>query len=224
MSRGLLDRAEIVVFEELCQNKRVCRVIAEEELAKIYAFLEKDLISIKKSYKKFLNGMIKKRDKKRTGVIVSIKPLGSLISKVIERKKSLLEVKDLVRATILLDTEDQVKKLYNDIARKKVEVIRCIYKDRGDDEKFGYYGSYHIVFFYEGLNVELQIMTRKLWSYKDEAHKFYHKYREEENPNIDKEDLHISKMLFSKGNQPKHHYKKSEIRQNYKKLIPFFKK
>jgi len=102
-------------------------------------------------------------------------------------------------------------------------VIRCTEKEKGSDVNFGYYGSYHIIFFYKGLNVELQIMTRKLWSYKAVAHEFYDKYRNEERPKIDKFDLHLSKMFFSKGNKGKIVHKRSEIRRNYKRLMPYFK-
>ena len=218
MSIKVLGIKEVKAFEELRDAESM-----EQELSNIYLLLEPKLTSIKKSYKNFLEGMIKKRDKKRAKVIVSVKSLDSLKSKVIERKKSLANVKDLVRATILLGTDEEVKKLYSTITRKKTEVIRCASKDKGGDVEYGYYGSYHIIFFYKGLNVELQIMTRKLWSYKAVADEFYHKYRDEENPNIDKFDLHLSKMFFSKGNKEQIKHKHSEIRKNYKSLMRYFK-
>lgn len=218
MNQGLLNSREVKAFDQLSDVSMM-----EEALIHIYTLLEAELCRIQNSYKRFLEGTIKKKDKKRAKVIVCVKPLLSLRSKVIERKKKLSEVKDLVRATILLDSADEVKKLYSNITRKKSEVVRCTHKNRGSDESFGYYGSYHIIFFYYGLQVELQIMTRKLWSYKAVAHEFYNKYREQENPSIDKFDLHLSKMIFSKGNKQKLNYKRSEIRQNYKILIPYFK-
>ena len=224
-SDGLLYCTEVYVFEELSQKKfAVSDSLLERELEKIYTRLEPQLLNLKRQYSTFLKGCIKKKDKKRAKIIVSIKPLESLKSKVIERQKSLLEVKDLVRATILLSNEDEVKKLYKDIVRKKAEVIRCSEKERGGDSLFGYYGSFHIVFCFHGLDVELQIMTRKLWSYKAVAHELYSKYRDQKSPQLDKSDLHISKLLFSKGNQKRQHYKHSEIRQNYKNLIRHFKK
>ena len=218
MSMGILDSKEIKEFEETRDLES-----KQKELENIYALLSPKLNIIKTSYRKFLADTIKKKDKKRVKIIVGIKSLNSLKSKVIEREKSLGSVKDLVRATILLQEEDEVKKLYYDIKRKKSEVIRCTQKERGSDVDFGYYGSYHIIFFFKGLNVELQIMTRKLWSYKAVAHEFYDKYRHEENPNIDKFDLHLSKMFFSKGNKGKILHKRSEIRRNYKKLMPYFR-
>ena len=218
MSLGILESREIKAFEELRDAE--CK---HETLTNIYALLEPELNRIKKDYKKFLAETIKKRDRKRVKIIVGIKSLDSLKSKVIERGKSLSSVKDLVRATILLREDDEVKKLYCDIMRKKSEVIRCTEKEKGSDADFGYYGSYHIIFFYKGLNVELQIMTRKLWSYKAVAHEFYDKYRNDEHSNIDKFDLHLSKMFFSKGNKEKIVHKRSEIRRNYKRLMPYFK-
>ncbi len=218
MSLWILDSKEIKAFEEIHDIEHM-----ESELTNIYTLLEPELNSIKKSYRSFLADMIKKKDKKRVKIIVGVKPLSSLKSKVIERGKSLSKINDLVRATILLNSDDEVKKLYCDILRKKSEVIRCTQKERGGGVNLGYYGSYHIIFFYKGLNVELQIMTRKLWSYKAVAHEFYDKYRDKNNPNIDKFDLHLSKMFFSKGNKENILHKRSEIRRNYKKLMPYFK-
>jgi len=218
MSLGILESREIKAFEELRDVEH-----KHEALTNIYTLLEPELNRIKQDYKKFLAETIKKRDRKRVKIIVGIKSLDSLKSKVIERGKSLSSVKDLVRATILLREDDEVKKLYCDIMRKKLEVIRCTEKEKGSDADFGYYGSYHIIFFYKGLNVELQIMTRKLWSYKAVAHEFYDKYRNDEHSNIDKFDLHLSKMFFSKGNKEKIVHKRSEIRRNYKRLMPYFK-
>jgi len=216
LNKGVLEKEEIKAFEELRDSEKT-----EELLEIIYNLLEKDLKTIKKEYRKFLGAMIKKRDKKRVIIKLSIKPFASFKSKVIERKKSIYEVKDLVRATMLLCSDDEVKKLYNDIIRKKLEVIAYTYKEMGEDKKFGYYGSYHIIFFFNGLNVELQIMTRKLWNYKDEAHKLYNKYRDKSS--IDQEDLRVSKMIFYKGNQARRDYKHSEIRRNYKVLIRYFR-
>jgi len=224
-SNGLLYCREVYAFEKISQEKfTVNDSFLEERLDCIYTLLEPELMDIKKKYTTFLTGCIKKKDKKKAKVIVSIKPFTSLKSKVIDRQKRLLEVKDLVRATILLRTDDEVKKLYKDIVRKKSEVICYSEKKRGGDSLFGYYGSYHIIFCFQGLDVELQIMTRKLWSYKDVAHELYEKYRDQKSPELEKSDLHFSKLLFSKGNQKKQHYKKSEVRQNYKNLIRHFKK
>ena len=218
MSLGILESREIKAFEEIRDLES-----RQRKLTNIYTLLEPKLNTIKTSYKKFLAETIKKKDKKRVKIIVGVKSLDSLKSKVIERGKPLCHVKDLVRATILLNNDDEVKKLYFDIMRKKSEVICCTQKEKGSDVDFGYYGSYHIIFFYKGLNVELQIMTRKLWSYKAVAHEFYDKYRNEDNLNIDKFDLHLSKMFFSKGNKKNIVHKRSEIRKNYKKLIPYFR-
>ncbi len=211
------------MFEELCRAQKVDDATLNDLLETVYNLLEPELQLVAKSYQGFLNGLIKKKDRKRSRVILSIKPLHSLQSKVIERCKPLSEVKDLVRATILLSHEDDVKKLYHDIVRKKSEVIRHAKKEKGGDSLFGYYGSFHIIFYYRGLNVELQLMTKKLWSYKDALHELYEKYREEESPNMDKFEAHTCRMLFSKGNHPKLHYKRSEVRQNYKQLARCFK-
>jgi hypothetical protein len=222
---GLLCSKEVYAFDKLCTKKsNIDNSILEKKLTDIYTLLEPKLLNIKNKYSSFLKRCIKKKDKKRVKIILSVKSLDSLKSKVIEREKSLSDVKDLVRATILLNNSEDVKKLYKDIVRKKSEVIRCSEKKRGGDSLFGYYGSFHIVFCFQGLNVELQIMTRKLWSYKENLHELYDKYRDEQSPTLDKSDLHISKLLFSKGNQKQRQYKHSEIRQNYKTLIRHFKK
>jgi len=212
------------MFEALCRDPRVEEATLCDMLEMIYTLLEPELKQIAKAYQGFLNGLIKKKAKKQSRIILSIKPLHSLQSKVITRQKPLSEIKDLVRATILLSNSDEVKKLYRDIVRKKSEVVRHAQKEKGGDSLFGYYGSFHIIFFYRGLNVELQLMTRKLWNYKSQVHGIYEKYRDQESPNMDKFDYHTSKMLFARGNQPKQHYKRKQVRQNYNNLIRYFKK
>ena len=224
-SNRLLCGKEVYTFDKMCAKKaNIDSSILEKKLADVYTLLEPKLLDIKNKYSTFLKGCIKKKDKKRVKIILSVKSLNSLKSKVLEREKRLSDVKDLVRATILLNSDEDVQKLYKDIVRKKSEVIRCSEKKRGGDSLFGYYGSCHIIFCFQGLNVELQIMTRKLWSYKDSAHELYNKYRDEQSPTLDKSDLHISRLIFSKGNQKQHQYKHSEVRQNYKTLIRHFKK
>jgi len=221
---GLLYCTKVEAFDRASERRPITDiVILEKKLALIYTMLEPELLDIKSRYTAFLRGCIKKKDKRKAKIIVGVKSLPSLKSKVIERQKKLVNVKDLVRATILLQDSDDVKKLYKDIVRKKAEVICYSEKKKGGDSLFGYYGSFHIIFCFHGLDVELQIMTRKLWNYKENAHELYNKYRDETSPSLDKSDLHISKLLFSKGNKKGHHYKHSEIRQNYKNLIRYFK-
>lgn len=219
---GLLNRVEVELFESLFFDPTVERSTLLDMLEMIYDLIEPELHSIADGYKGFLNGLIKKKEKKQARIILSIKSLASLQSKVIDRKKNLSRIKDLVRATILLGDDEAVAKLYKDIVRKKKEVIRYAQKERGGDSLFGYYGSYHIIFYYRGLHVELQLMTRKLWSYKAVAHELYEKYRDQQSPNMDKFDYHTCKMLFARGNQPKHHYKRKEVRRNYKQLGRYF--
>jgi len=210
MERDVLSIKSVKQFDKIMQNNRATEEDKKKSLSKAYGEIEKELISIKDKYKKFLNKLISKKDKTKTKVLIGIKSLDSVVSKSMKRGKPLSELKDLVRAALLFESNEQAKEAYDKIVRKYSSmIVRKEEKKKGSDPVFGYFGSYHIIFKFEGLSVELQIMSKKLWNYKDTAHDFYNKYRDQKKPSPSKFDAHMSKLVFSKGNQPK--YVKEEI-------------
>ena len=80
-------------------------------------------------------------------------------------------------------------------------------KERGSDPEWGYYGSHHYDIDFNGVICEVQIMTKRLWTYKEVGHTYYDKWRnyQKSNPSVKntpdyKKDSRISKMVFDQGN------------------------
>lgn len=203
--RDVLSIKSVISFDKIMKNTKASEFDKKKSLSSAYNDIEKELIRIKDKYKKFLNKLISKKDKTKTKILVGIKSLDSVVSKSMKRGKPLKEMKDLVRAALLFETNEQAKDAYDTIVRKYSSmIVRKEEKKKGSDPVFGYFGSFHVIFKFEGLAVELQIMSKKLWNYKDTAHDFYNKYRDQKKPSPSKFDAHMSKLVFSKGNQPKY--------------------
>lgn len=215
--KGLLSSKEILDFDKFANRRNVSQSEKEEALQLVYKFLQDDLKKAHTAFTGFVKKLIPKKLKQKTKIdIPPIKPLKSVISKVIKRKKPLSGLTDLVRGSVLFEYQEDANKFYKDLLRKhKGIVIKKEVKARGSDPKFGYHGSYHVDFMVGGVPVELQIMTRKLYAYKKEAHKFYDKYRDKPGATPDNYDRHLSKMIFSKGNTSKYKSEEVEIMESF---------
>lgn len=159
-----------------------------------------------------------------------IKTPSSLVDKVVDRKRPLLQIADIVRGALIFDDESVLQDFVSDIRRKFSSVIDDYeFKEMGKDKEFGYYGSHHFDLMIGGMLVELQITTKKLWAYKAAAHKIYTDLRSEKSArerqdkydnlpdsikrllNIypqDRDDAErsakaLSKRIFARGNQPR---------------------
>lgn len=160
--------------------------------------------SLYKILKKVTGGTLKPK------ILVDVKSLSSFIDKVVKRGKSADKIHDILRSAILVNTKedviDVVKKLKKSVSLVEYEMKE--YKSGGD---FGYYGSHHFKIWIKegnspGIICEIQIMTKSLWEYKEEAHTIYDKYRSlsdaEKQAQIDyKKDVTLSKKLYYAGNQ-----------------------
>lgn len=134
-------------------------------------------------------------------ILVDIKSKESFVDKVVNRGKAAEKITDLLRAAILLNDEKEV----NDaVAQVKKDFIVAEYekKAKGGDQEYGYYGSHHFLVDIDGMLCEIQVMTKKLWAYKKQAHKIYGKYRSGNDANsaAAQLDKQLSKRLFDKGN------------------------
>lgn len=105
-----------------------------------------------------------------------------------------------MRGAVLFDTKEQADEFVKKFIRQnKDKVIGYEEKLKGQDTIYGYYGSHHIDLNIDGLVVELQIMTRKLWNYKKEAHLIYTKTRSGDGPT--EKDKKESKKIFALANE-----------------------
>lgn len=153
---------------------------------------------------KFYNIVSKNLPKKGSSqnykFIYQIKSMGSIIDKIITRNKSLEDLSDMVRGAVLFKDGDELDKFVKNLKRKNNGyVVGYEFKEKGSDPIYGYYGSHHFDLNIDGLDVELQVMTEKLWNYKEAAHGIYTKWRSKKGV-IDKFDSNLSKKLFNLGN------------------------
>jgi hypothetical protein len=141
----------------------------------------------------FLNSVSRKYNAK---VVTDTKSMKSILDKAIKRSYGFGNIQDLVRGSLLFKTNDDVDKFVKNFVRKNNNVIVDWHKkERGQDPDLGYFGSYHFSLVINGLVTELQVMTSKLYQYKDEAHKIYTQTRSTGGP--DKFQSHMSKKMFS---------------------------
>lgn len=156
------------------------------------------------NFHKLVTNAIPKRMKDKVKFKYQTKKFKSVVSKIIERNTSLREITDLVRGAILFENIPDLNAWVKDFQRKyKAHIYDYEYHQAGKDKLFGYHGSHHFGLKINGLQVELQATTKRLWVYKDEAHNIYNKWRE--NPRqADPFDMKVSQHLFKIGNKPKH--------------------
>jgi hypothetical protein len=144
-----------------------------------------------------------------------VKSFKSVVSKVITRKRFPMErMNDLVRATLYFNEQNQVEEFVKDIKRK-VPTFNHEVKEKGSDADFGYFGSHHLILVVNGIQCELQVMTRRLEAHKNEAHKIYGAVRDtiatKGKEAVPKGEFRRSKALFSRGNMPKKEFRPSKI-------------
>jgi len=133
----------------------------------------------------------------------SIKPFKSLLEKIYDRGKRAEKITDVLRCAILARSENDVNEIVRLINRNH-HVYEYEFKNKGGDPKYGYYGSHHFLVKLKAGDflAEIQVMTNRLWAFKEQAHKIYEKYRASDlNDDFEKAKKE-SKSMFSKGNIP----------------------
>jgi ppGpp synthetase/RelA/SpoT-type nucleotidyltranferase len=177
----------------------------EEKLKNAEKLYKNALDVAKKAEQAFARTMKKNTKMSDSKVLVDIKSADSFVDKIVNRGKNAKKIHDLLRGAIICKTKEDVEYTVEKLKRNAV-IHELEYKEYGQDKEYGYYGSYHFKIFIEGIIAEIQVMTRKLWSYKFEAHNIYDKYRslDKESKEFDQElkklDLQLSRELFQRGN------------------------
>lgn len=165
-----------------------------EDLEQIYDLAAKKAEANKSRFESIL----KRASHGQAKILVGIKTRESFLDKTIQRGKSADQVYDVLRGAILTDTQDEAADVIQNLKRTQI-FMELEFKDKGTDPKFGYYGSYHIRLVVNDLICEVQVMTKRLWTYKKWAHEFYTQFRSaKEEPSID--TLRQSKHVFTLGN------------------------
>lgn len=123
------------------------------------------------------------------------------MDKVLLRGKNILEISDLVRGALLFKNKFDIKDWVDDFKRKYSQYIdKYEFKEKGSDKVFDYHGSHHIDLKINGLTVELQVMSAKLWKYKEPAHDIYTRWRSSpiSPPEVEK---NMARAFFRMGNE-----------------------
>lgn len=185
-------------------------------LSNIYTKYEPTLSKVKSEFE----GKVKREIRKYSGIkfLTDVKTIKSIIDKAILRKKGIMTINDLVRGALLMQTKKEADDFVKNFIRKnKNVVVGYEEKKRGQDNTYGYYGSHHLDLNLNGIIVELQVMTKKLWAYKEEAHKIYTKNRSKISQAVDKFDMFTSKKIFSLAN-----IKEEALDEDFLKVIEIF--
>jgi hypothetical protein len=165
----------------------------------LYDKNKKKMVSLKNEFANFLKKNSRKF--KNQEIYAQIKPLDSLLDKVGNRGKSIMEINDLIRGAVVFDTKDDADKFVADLIRKnKSKVVEVEEKEKGGDPVYGYYGAYHLLVDMDGVYSEVQVMTKNLWKQKKKAHKIYQANRSSSS-GPSKQDMQLSKQIFNRGNK-----------------------
>ena len=140
----------------------------------------------------------------RGKILIGFKELAAFKSKL-GRGKAADQIHDILRSAILLNTQAEVEDVVRQLRRSQT-IHEVEFKDKGTDPAYGYYGSWHLKIVINSVIVEVQVMTRRLWTYKNWAHDFYQDYRDK-GDTVPASAKAQSKYIFSMGNRSGEVYK-----------------
>lgn len=177
---------------------------AKKSLETLYNNYSDTFADIRAKFKTTIEKSLPSKIRNEVTFLHQVKQLSSVLDKVINRNKSIFDIADLVRGALLFPDSESANKWVENFRRKNKSMIsKYEFKGKGGDQKYGYYGSHHIDLNIDGLDVELQVMPKKLWTYKDAAHKIYDKWRSSPEGKPSPEDKQRSFDFFFRGNKPK---------------------
>ncbi len=179
---------------------------AAETLDSVYTELQPTFKAVRKKFESVVKRGLPKGDKQKIKFWTQVKSLKSFKNKVITRGNAPDSIGDVVRGALLFETPEQVNKFIKDFRRKNSGIVaKYEFKGKGGDKELGYFGSHHLDLMIDGLVVELQIMTRKMWKFKNVAHDLYTKNRDKISHGIpiSKKDSNLSKRIYALANKPK---------------------
>lgn len=209
----------IKIDKMISQNKK------KDAIVPLLADFYTNNLSLFKKIESRLVRLIRNETRKFKNVkaISDIKKLDSIVDKSLVRKRGLAQLNDLVRGAVLFDVKKDadafIKKF---LRRNKSMIVGYEEKERGQDNEYGYYGSHHIDLNIDGIIVELQVMTRKLWNYKVAAHEIYVKNRSS-GSGPDRFDQHTSKRIFSMANESNEHLPEFTTEELYEMIFDDWK-
>jgi hypothetical protein len=169
---------------------------SHEEFKKfVHKHIKPKIDKVEKPFHKLLHSV-------RTGgadVKAARKSLESLHDKVVKRNRPASEVHDVIRGAILTKDKEHAEKVMNKL-KETGKVIKHEYKNHEEGGKeSGYGGTHHAVVDLGGVQAEIQVMPKKIFKAKEDAHRIYKKYRSMKNPEQHEDyakDMEKSKSIF----------------------------
>jgi ppGpp synthetase/RelA/SpoT-type nucleotidyltranferase len=189
-------------FGQLDKDIKRGAVDKDKVMSTIQSLYDKNKKSLTDLKNRFAE-LLKKNSRKFKNheIYAQIKPLNSLLDKVGNRGKSVMEINDLIRGAVIFDTKDDADKFVQDFIRKNGnKVVEVNEKEKGGDPMYGYYGAFHLLVDVEGVYAEIQVMTKTLWKQKKKAHDIYTAARSSSS-GPSKQDRQLSKQIFNRGNK-----------------------
>ena len=208
---GVIESESSTVFDYIFESHKLllegkykqpwAKEIKDKNPTEQYYIVREYAMKAKKEFNRMAK-LVSSKSGKGVKFLVDMKSHDSWVDKTYLRKKSASTADDVLRGAILAKTPDQVDMIIS-LLNKKFNVIDHDFKKQGDDKEFGYFGSHHMsIVMGNGVAVELQVMTKRLWTAKTVAHDVYNDYRTSTNvdPKQKERDLNYSKDLFKWGN------------------------
>src|SRR5665213_3323320 len=127
------------------------------------------------------------------------KRLDSLHDKVVTRGRNASEIHDVLRGAVITKSNEDADKVINKL-KDTGKVISHEHKEHSQDGKSsGYGGTHHVIMNFGGVHTEVQVMPKKIFNAKKDAHKIYKKYRSLKNPESHpdyEKDMEKSRSIF----------------------------
>lgn len=185
-------------WDEILKQVAAKEKTPEEQTREVYA----KAFEIVQEVEKKLSRTLKRAAPKDSKILIDIKKEDAFVDKVINRGKNASKITDVLRSAVLVETEDDLDKFIENL-EKYADIYEHEYKAKGEDTGYGYHGSHHFLISIDNVLIEIQAMTKRLWTFKEPAHQIYAKWRsvKEFDDRIAKKDKEISKDLFKRGNQ-----------------------
>jgi hypothetical protein len=144
---------------------------SEEETLIKYNEIQKHLDYIQPIFETKLRKAIgRATDVSKVDIRVDRKQFTSVLEKHQRKNRGILTFSDLLRAAVLVDRKTDPNKIINGL-KHYFDIIKIDEKEAS--KEFSYGGAIHVDVLIEGTVCEIQIMSKSLWRYKQEADKVY---------------------------------------------------
>lgn len=186
-------------------DEKIKDFTGKNDKEKVVALYQKYEPLIKDRLKKYESGLkTALKGVQNAKIMVDVKKLRAFVNKTVDRGKDPSKMNDWLRGSILVNDEKDIGVVSKNIFKAFKSVSEFDPKERGGDKQFGYYGSVHFSVDVDGVNTEIQLMTKKLYSAKKIAGGQYDDFRsasdEIKGSKETQKLLRHGKRAFDKGN------------------------